>query len=571
MKKIIVGKIVGRTGLSGWGQVYDFTPDDDTLRSTRGRLVVVIGIGQAGLEGREMLLKIHDTYYLSEEPVFEALKKAVGECGGASVAACVVVGENIYLVTRDGAMVWASVAGKDGFALKSDGALVGKMVDGEVIVLGNKRFWSSVPVGIIRAVTSDGVDAACETLATVEQGKAREEGEAGVIIKFTEETEAKKAIKPREKPVFLDNVTRSDSRKKWVYVGWGFLGILLLLVMVGRMKTKKVEEAKSERGVLIEKIVTNFKNAEGVVAVDRETGRSQLKVVEQDLEKLDQIALKDKRIVEIKAKMGEVLGAATGKVDIQLDELVDLTLVRKDVVGSEMGILGSKIYVLDVPAARILEVDTKSGKSAVVIGKNAVGDVEKMALYPGKIVTWSKDKGLVECENEKYTCKTKFGPGDVGFDVFDMAMFSANIYGLDKKENKIWKFGLNKQDWLAKTESPDFSNALGMVINGDVWVTVRKGEGVEILKFNRGVRQGFEISGLDKLFGNDVVTYADADTEKMYFLDKINSRIVVTSTGGKFDRQLVESRLVKMVGVVADEKNGKIYLLGEGKVWVGAL
>jgi hypothetical protein len=87
--------------------------------------------------------------------------------------------------------------------------------------------------------------------------------------------------------------------------------------------------------------------------------------------------------------------------------MVNLELLRNDV---KMGVMvvgeKGKVWTGDVGSGRVIEisVDKKSGR--VVAGKESVGNIEKLAYYPGKVIVWG-DKGVVECGVETGECQTK--------------------------------------------------------------------------------------------------------------------------------------------------------------------
>ena len=103
-------------------------------------------------------------------------------------------------------------------------------------------------------------------------------------------------------------------------------------------------------------------------------------------------------------------------------------------------------------------------------------------------------------------------------------VFTGNIYLLsDKKFGDIKllnRFG-NKQSWVDLTAG-DF-----LAIDGNVWVT----RGGELLKYIRGNKENFAISGLDKPLGSHLQIYTNDEAEKLYVLDLDNSRLVSLKNG----------------------------------------
>ena len=100
-----------------------------------------------------------------------------------------------------------------------------------------------------------------------------------------------------------------------------------------------------------------------------------------------------------------------------------------------------------------------------------------------------------------------------------------------------------------------------MAIDGSVWVTA----GGKILKYTRGVKENFEISGVEGMSGD--VIYTDDETEKLYVLDAANGRVVVLAKTGEYESQYMSEEMKKATGLVVDGKAGKIYLLAGSKVY----
>jgi len=97
-----------------------------------------------------------------------------------------------------------------------------------------------------------------------------------------------------------------------------------------------------------------------------------------------------------------------------------------------------------------------------------------------------------------------------------------------------------------------------MSIDASIWVLESSGR---ILKYTRGAKDHFVISGLDQPLSNPTVIFTDDDSENLYLLDKGNLRIVVISKSGEYHSQYLWSGISEVTGLIASEEEGKIYLL----------
>ena len=87
------------------------------------------------------------------------------------------------------------------------------------------------------------------------------------------------------------------------------------------------------------------------------------------------------------------------------------------------------------------------------------------------------------------------------------------------------------------------------------------------MKFTRGVKENFVVSDLAVPLGGNLVIYTNEDIEKIYVLDKLNKRMVVVNKTGEYVAQYANDLISGVSSLVADEKNGKIYLLSASKIW----
>jgi hypothetical protein len=148
----------------------------------------------------------------------------------------------------------------------------------------------------------------------------------------------------------------------------------------------------------------------------------------------------------------------------------------------------------------------------------------------------------------------------------DLGTFAGNLYLLDKK--MIWVypggeagFG-SKRAWLKNPA--DFSDALGMAIDGAIWVLKKDGS---IEKYLRGEKDAFGIAGLDKGFLEPVAFYTSPEEEHLYILDKGNSRIVVLNKNGEYYSQYKSPQISDTQSLVVWEKEKKIFLLSGSKIY----
>jgi hypothetical protein len=608
--ELSVGKVLGKQGGGVWGQVHDFVPDDVNKRDRLGRLVAVVGIegGSDEMEmvakGREILGRLHELYFGQEEgEAFWLLKKAVGQVGeeflGVEVVALVFLGRGVMAARSGEAGLWVKNGEKEGWAIKlgqkESGvvAVYGELSEGEVLVAGNGKFWESVPMGTLRAAVENcgsGMEETVEMLGAVEHGSERGTGGVGVIVNVgkTEKTEVvtveeekvelKEKVSARnllemlgdkfkrpEERIYLDKRGGGISNKRGVVVAAVFLGILMVVVVGGRWRAMVVEKGSSVTEKQLAQLMLDFREAQGVVAMNPVRAREVLVRVKTEIKDLQNNKVKDARLSEVLSGMDEVWGMAMGVVTTNLEEVTDLKLVRDGVGVGKMVWVDGKLELLDTLGMRLFEVDVDKKSVSLVAGGGALGKAASLAGYPGKVEVVA-DKGIVECVIADSACTTKIASDKTWKKIVDVGMFGGNVYLLDSGAETIWRYQVSdsgygvRQAWLSAGEK--VTGGINMAIDGSIWVWA---DG-KILKYTRGVKENFEVTGLDKNIGSSAVVFTSEDTDRLYVLDKENSRIVVIKKSGEYDKQLVNDKLGQMRDVVADG-NGRVFVVGETQVW----
>ncbi|MEK9178266.1 MAG: hypothetical protein AAB801_00630, partial [Patescibacteria group bacterium] len=120
-----------------------------------------------------------------------------------------------------------------------------------------------------------------------------------------------------------------------------------------------------------------------------------------------------------------------------------------------------------------------------------------------------------------------------------LGIYVSNVYVLDKESDSIVKFTesegeFSEGNYLAEGEEADFSKAVGIGIDGSIYVLSSDGN---ITKYLRGAQQEFEVSGLKKKLSSPSKIWTSRDSDNIYILDKGNSRVVVLNKEGAFQSE----------------------------------
>lgn len=615
-----VGKMIGSSGSRFWGQVHDFVPEEPQKALTKGRMIAALGIDTGGEAdqvevvkvGREILGRLHELYFgQEEEKPMEALRSAIEklteEFGQVDVAVLVIAGRFGYIGGGGKAGVWIKTEDKQGFLIQGQQreagvqVLSGKIRPGMVVLLGNGIFWQGPAVdslGSIATAAGRDMDEAVELLTEKSGGDAP--GAVAALVYITAEevqeeaeegtpTEEKAAAEPEIRPqpminrnnklwqkwsgwwgrIYLRRGDREAQRKKMRYIGVGLLAALMLMVGVGQLINTKRVNNNSLRNEAIEKLAADFKDASGMVDLNPAKSKQTLLAIKDQLETYKGEKKPDPRITEILANWDGVWTKALGIVRAEQTELIDLNLVREGMTAGALTWADDKLYALDVQGNRVVEVDTDNGSGKVVGGGQSLTGARLIAGYPGKVMVVS-ETGMVEMG----VAEPRIKADEITARVKGIELFGGNVYALDADGGEIWRYAAKGetfaagQKWLADDEDREgIKTGTDLAIDGSIWVVKSGG----IVKFTRGVGEGFEIQDLDQPWGQGAKIYTDEESEKLYILDPANARVVVVGKDGKYVKQYTNQAWTQAKDLIVNEKRGKIFLPMDGKVWMTGL
>lgn len=362
-----------------------------------------------------------------------------------------------------------------------------------------------------------------------------------------------------------------ESYRKIVLSGIVFLAIFLIVFVAGRIRNQSLALKNDVGEKQIELIVHQYNEAKGLVGMNRDRSKELLDNVNSQIATLTAKQLEDKRILEVKTGIGEVLGAASGTLRIVLKQVTDLGLNREGAVASVLvGVDGGGIGVLDKPASRVFLVKPATGAVEVLLGKEGIGSVKMISSYPGKIVAIS-DKGIVDCEVVNKKCITGLVYEEVMGSAVDVKMWAGNVYLLTA--NRVVKYPVVESgygaasNWLSKDED-ELVNATSVAIDGNVWLVQRSGGSSVVTKFVGGIKEEFYISGLDRPMGERVIVETSENVERLYLLDVDNKRVVVVNKTGEFVEQWVSDDFGQATSLLVDSEGRKVYFAKGGGVYM---
>ena len=622
-----IAKIVGAANEKTWSQVHEFKPEGEKLKS-HGQLVASLAFKakKEGVEvssfGTEMITRLQEMYYSNES---QSILKKVGqtmESLGAEffneveleIVMMVIWGEYLYAGRSGAGQVFLRREGELVALLggKSEEAKVvsGELKAGDELVGGTSQFYRIMSEEELGEALGQELDQIRESLAAVVHGRennsqaaavvvkvggeekeAVEAGEAGVKKEVEEEVEAEKEEK--EKKMELGGVKGwlAGLRKKWGKGGeirvrqpgrWrkrqrsaATVAVVLVVVfglsvfLAGRKRQKSRQEA--EYRVVVEEVSYKYEEAMGLMELNPLRARSLLKESQGRLEeyKVGVEGELDEELKELAARIEEALGQAQREYELEsADEWFDFGLVKEGFKGSDWEAEENEVMVWDEEAKTVLLINLETKASRVVVGGEKVGGGRLTGLAGDRGMVVGKDLVTV-VEMEEGEIVAEIGADEWGR-IVDGVGFSSNLYLLDgTEEGQIWKYlgvksGLSSKRSYLKGESYDLSEAVSMAIDGSVWVLFSDGT---IVKYTRGQKDVFGMTGLDKEFEEAVKIFTTPEVENIYVLDHKQTRVVVISKTGEYKAQYIWPGIAGVKDLVVSEELGKIFLLTREKIF----
>ena len=335
-----------------------------------------------------------------------------------------------------------------------------------------------------------------------------------------------------------------NKRKKWaVLLGIIFLFLLSVSLVTGSLKIKADREAKKWRE-FSEPITKNIQEAQDLVKINPSGARKLVDDVRStfDIQKAEFVEGKYKdEVIVLEEQINNAWTITSGEKESQIEELVNIQLVRPGFGGERMSLIKSgSVLVTDGKLGTVVSAITTTKDIKVVAGKgeglgwlDASGDGSRVLILTLKGVSVDgKETGGV---------------------VFDMAVskpvaigrFGANLYVLDSGNKEIYKYGAisdgygDRTRWLAQDQTISIV-PVDMAIDSDVWIL---GDSGEVERFRRGAREQFTLSGVPEGAKTSKIA-VQMDGPSLAMLDtNLGVIIVCSKETGNCEQQLKSEKL----------------------------
>ena len=578
-----MAKIVGSLSDTGWSQVHSFEPEDPAKLNSHGELLAAVSF-KAKTEidissfGAEIIKRLQEIYYSHEaESRLTKLSQTVETLAAEwlnqvelEIVALVVWQNYLYAAKNSGGQVWL----KRGEALvklfAGEGLTTasGRLLPGDSVVAVTSQFDQLVSEGSLKAALGQGSAAAAgESLTAQVHGHDNNSQAAAIVVK-TESTPEPVVVLPKFEFKIFAGPHLNKRRRSMITVAAVLLTIFILsLVLSGRKK--QAESGRETYQAVVDEVNYKLDEASSLLTLNPLRAKS---LLQESNTRIQEYKEKEKKVsrevLDLEQKIAAALEQAQREYRVEAVEWYDFDLIKDGFRGGNWDLSGSEVLVWDQTSqtAVLLNLETKAAKE-IVSGED-LGRVQAVGLTDKRGFITAQDKvTVVDTAKEKIVASVE---ADGWQKITTARGFGSNLYLLDASpDGQIWKYlgleeGLSGKRSYLVGDRFDLSEAVDMAVDGSVWVLFSDGT---IVKYTQGKKDAFTVLGLDQNLTEPVKLFTGPEAERLYIIDRANTRVVVVDKNGEYAAQYQWSGIAGVKDLAVAESLGKIFFLTGEKVF----
>jgi hypothetical protein len=617
-----IAKIIGPPDQQSWSQIHFFEPKDDKKQS-HGTLVASLSFSlktegaDVALLGKELIFRLHESYYASASASLAHLKQAVeavleefSPTLDLEIQTAVLIKRKILVTVNSGSVYLSRQA--ELYPLVHSQSLVktlsGHLQPDDRFLLASSPFFELVPQGTLKASLGfTNLSQTVDVLAPIVHAHQPNSRVVAVIVQVGSwSTEPAMPVVPlneteRPAPVFTRRFNLSGQAAGWFSrfkpSGWrwpklslkrpspnfGFqdqdrktkarrktllvAGLLLVLLAVSLYfgsKKRQADQLDRLRQEIIQPALSAIDQSRELASQNPLQAKAQLLQAQDDLN-LKKSQTTDQRILpeidQALLKIDNELSAVTGLQKIENPDLfLDLSLIKTGWRGANLSLAGGQLVVTSADQKEIILIDTEDKNyEKPTLKLDDQQPQEGVLISNGQRLVFLTDKNLSTYDLvKKKTIQDK--KNDWGQTV-RLIGFESNIYLL--QPNKILKFngmesGLGNPSEYLK-DQPDWQ-AKDMAVDGFVWVLTTDGQ---VYKYLSGRQDNLVFLGLEETT-NDLMLFTDKDQENLYLLDRQKTKLYQIDKSGEYRQSYFWPGISGAIDfVVAEDRNAAFFLTSD--------
>lgn len=353
----------------------------------------------------------------------------------------------------------------------------------------------------------------------------------------------------------------------------GIILIILIATGVGfKYQQSKSMQKQLQFNQLIQGAKDDFDAAKGLATLNPAGAKNKLDSAKTKISQALVLKPNDSLAQQLKTQIDSDASSILQQSSVTNFPLfLDMELIKKNFRANNFSLSSSnQLLLLDPAVGTLVKVDVSKKSNQILAGSEQLGEATFGSLNGDLAFIYSKDKGILRLDttNQKITTVAK-SDSDWG-QIANIYGFAGNVYLLDTQKNMIWKYlptadgYSDKREYFSKGTKFDLSGSISMQIESSVYVLKNSGE---ILRFTKGDKDNFSLSGLPSAVKNPKSFFVSSDTDNLYLLDSGNSRLLILTKTGSYKGEITGSEFAQATDLVVDEKGKKVYLLDGSKIY----
>lgn len=218
------------------------------------------------------------------------------------------------------------------------------------------------------------------------------------------------------------------------------------------------------------------------------------------------------------------------------------------------------LFLADATNNKVVEFETQKNTTETW----TAGEKLENFLYYSKskngVTAYEKEKNKVyEIDGAKIKEIKTILSGEIK----DVKKYADSVYVLDAQNNQIYVYRYARRESWIKDSQIDLKNAIGMAIDGNIFVLHENGK---VSKFFKGHKEKFSLSEIEPPLNAPSKFFTDSDAKNLYILDSPNNRILKFEKGCDNSQcsllaQYTSEKFTKLRDFSIDEASGVIYVL----------
>lgn len=356
-------------------------------------------------------------------------------------------------------------------------------------------------------------------------------------------------------------------RKLKVLIGLVLVSFIFTTIFLVRQVGSNINESKRFED-LLKSAQQEYGQAKNLSTLNPDGASGHFNNAKKYLDEALLIKPNNKQALTLKESLGNENRQVLKEFNISTWPLfLKLDLIKSGITANRLSRSLDNIVFLDQTKKTLVVTNLKTKSSDILAGVDQLGKARFAAINGDLVFVFSEDRDIIriDVQNKKSTPVIK---KDLAWGaVADAVGFANNLYILDSEKKQIWKYVPTVSGYSMFNYFPSevkFPETSRMLIDGSVWLQYASGE---LSKYTSGSLDFFSIAGLDRPLGNIRSFYTADDTDNVYVLDTVNSRVVVLKKNGQYNYQMAGEKFASADDLVVDEPNKKLYLLEGNSIY----